>query len=305
MTTAILRREFRELPIALIDEPVLPSRSTMDDEKMRELVESIRTVGLIQPINVAAVAERFEVIAGHRRRIACGQAGLAVVPCIVYPSKSAGLEAVQHAENKHREDLSAADEAYWFAELLEGRAGGDVDALCALVGEKRAHVEGLLNLLHGDEQIFKALEHSEIGKGVAQELNRCGDQLHRRMLLWQAKQNGATVAMVHGWIAEWKHVHAPATQAGAAEPSSAPAAAIPAMNFFVCRLCNKSDNVHTMQPINIHAHCYTAWFEDMLAMWERRHEFVRYPRTLEEASDLVTELADRFPMMLEQDHRRA
>jgi len=93
---AEITREFSELALALVDEPALPSRSTMDDEKMRELVGSIRANGLLQPMIVARVGERYEVVAGHRRRIACARAGLFVAPCIVYPSKDAALR-VRHA----------------------------------------------------------------------------------------------------------------------------------------------------------------------------------------------------------------
>jgi ParB/RepB/Spo0J family partition protein len=301
---AEIRREFLELPLAVIDEPVLPSRSSMDDEKMAELVDSIRTNGLIQPMSVARVADRYEVIAGHRRRIACGRAGLVAAPCIVYPSKAVALEAVKFAENRHREDLSAADEAIWFNELLEQECGGDIDRLCALLNEKRSYVDGRVLLLSGDEQVFRALEAGTIGIGVAQQLNRCTDMQHRRMLLYQATTGGATVAIVSGWISEWIHVHAPANPQSADQAPAPVSGPVPEMNFFRCALCGKTDQVHAMQPVNMHTYCKAASFDDMLAMWTRRHEFARYPRTLDEAVALVNELVDRFPQLLESEARR-
>jgi ParB family chromosome partitioning protein len=115
--------EYRELPLGVIDEPVLPSRTTMDEEKMHALVTSMRELGFISVLVVARVGERYEVVAGHRRRIAAGRAGLVAVPCLVYASKGAAMEAIQHAENKHREELNAADEAIWFAQLMEAHPG--------------------------------------------------------------------------------------------------------------------------------------------------------------------------------------
>lgn len=304
MNVAQIKREYRELPTARLVEPAKPSRSSMDDEKMDDLVASIRSIGVIQPLSVARVGDDFEVIAGHRRFIASQRAGLAVVPCIVYPSKEAALLAVQHAENRIREEQTPADEALWYAELLETIDGGDVDVLCGLVNEKRGRVEARLNLLRGDDQIFKALEASKIGVGVAEQLNRCTDLQHRRMLLHQAVHGGATVAVVSGWIAEWKAIHQPATQG---LPNQAPAPApgpIMQTDFFTCALCKKTDNVHLMRPVNFHTFCEQAMFADMLEMWNRRHEFTRYPRTLDDAVELVNELVDRFPQLLEQEPRR-
>src|SRR5436190_23573460 len=105
---------------------------SMDDEKMQELVNSIRKFGIIQRLILARVGDRYEVVAGHRRYLAATRAGLVAVPADVYPSKEAALEGVKHAENRFREDLSPAEEAAYFQELLDGVAGGDVDRVCEL-----------------------------------------------------------------------------------------------------------------------------------------------------------------------------
>lgn len=304
MSLADVKREFLELPIGLIAEPVLPSRSSMDEHRLDELTASIRASGLLQPMIVARKGDRYEVVAGHRRRLACAAAGLVVAPCIVYPSMDAALEAIKYAENRHREELSPSDEAIWFAELLERDAGGDVDTLAGLLNEKRAYIEGRLLLLSGDPEVFKALEAGTIRIGVAQQLNRCDETLHRRMLLDNAIRGGATVAIVSGWIAEYFQIHKPANANTAAAASPAAPGPAPAMNFFVCVLCSKEDNVHQMQPVNMHTYCRLASFDDMLAMWNRRHEFYRYPRTVDEASALIVDLAERFPQVAEPDDPR-
>lgn len=288
-------REFREIPIGLIDEPALPSRADMDETKMDELIASIRQNGLIQPIAVFKAGDRYEVIAGHRRRLASARAGLAVIPCVVYPSKSREATAIQFIENRHREDLNPADEALWFDELLERDCGGDVDKLCALLGERRAYVEGRLILFAGDPEVFAALKQGKIKIGHAQQLNRCDNRDHRRMLLHQAITGGATVAVLAGWIAEYERVHKPALTNSPDAAPIAPIAPVMVSNFFTCKLCGKDDNVHAMQPVNFHTYCEAAMFADMLALYQRRHEFLRIPRTVDEASALIAELADRFP----------
>jgi ParB/RepB/Spo0J family partition protein len=260
-------REYREIPVGLIDDPQFPARGSMDEEKLEQLTADVRAKGVLVPINVARNGERYEVIAGHRRRIAAARAGLVVIPCVVYPSRDQALEAVKYSENRHREDLNAAEEAIWFAELLERDCHGDVDELCELLGEKRTYVESRLLLFQGDEQVFAMLQRGEIRIGIAQQLNRCGDQQYRRYLLRQAIAGGATVTVVASWIADWQRdqqSRAGVDQAPAPTPSPAP---IPETNFFRCYVCQGTDNVHLMRPLNIHDYCRLAILDKLVAAY--------------------------------------
>lgn len=295
MTLRATRREFREIPLGLIDDPKLPSRSTMDEQKLDELVTSIAQLGLMQPISVGRVGDRYEVIAGHRRTMASKRAGLVAVPCVVYDSVDAAHEALKFAENRYREDLNPAEEAIYFNELLERDCGGDVDKLCEQLGAKRVYVEGRLNLFLGDGKVFEALQDGKIGIGVAQEINRCTDESYRRYLLNQAIVGGATRAVVSGWILDWQKQERLNAGAPAPSSSSAPLAAIPETNFFRCYVCKGTELIHTMQPVNIHAHCQLATLDKALEQFARRGEQLLYPRTTDEARALVQDLLDRFP----------
>lgn len=267
MSLAHVSREFREIPLGLIDAPELPSRASMDEQKLDELTASIREIGLQQPVIVARVGDRYEVIAGHRRTLACNRAGLAGIPCIVYPDKSTALEAVKYAENRHREDLNPADEAIWFAELLERDCGGDVDALAEKLHEKRGYVESRLLLFSGDQKVFAALQRGDIGLGVAGQLNRCADPQWRAYLLHQAIVGGATVAVASSWIQQWQRDQAIAAGASAAPVETSPAGPVPELNYFRCAVCDGTEDVHLMQPINVHVHCKRAILDKLLASY--------------------------------------
>jgi ParB/RepB/Spo0J family partition protein len=282
-----LAREYREVPHGLIDPPELPSRSEMDEVKMDELTASVRANGVIQPLSLARRGERYEVIAGHRRFMAAGRAGLVVVPAIVYPSAEEARVAIQFAENRHREDLNPGDEAIWFNELLERDCNGDVDRLCALIGEKRTHVENRLTLFAGDEGFAKL--RRKIGIGVAQQLNCCTNQQHAGICS-QAILGGATVAVASGWIADWQRQQQPSSgDAPTVAPAPAPAS-IPITNYFTCGACGGTDNVHLMQPTNFHQHCKLAVVDKALEQHRRRGELIEWPRTLDEAVDLLGQI---------------
>jgi ParB family chromosome partitioning protein len=265
MTVVQVAREFRELPIASIDEPVLPSRSAMDDTKMDELVASIRANGLIQPITVARVGERYEVICGHRRRVASARAGLVTMPCIVYPSKDARLLALQAHENSRREDLNPADEALWFSDLLEQQCGGDIEQLCGLVNEKLSYVDNRLALFRGDPVVFAALQAGDIKIGVAHELNRLPDAQYRNYYLQQAIKNGATVAVVTGWVTDWKNMFTGLPASAPAPAAAAPIVPGPSYDPHRCYICGQSDHRFIPESIAVHTHCKLALLDPMLA----------------------------------------
>jgi ParB/RepB/Spo0J family partition protein len=291
--------EFRQIPVALIDDPALPSRTEMDEHLMAELVTSIRTLGFISVIVVVAVGERFRVVAGHRRTKAARAAGLVVLPCLVYFDEGAALDAIQHAENRHREQLSVTDEAIWFAQLLEAHPTEGTDGLAQRVGETRNYVENRLALLAGCERVFQALADHSINVGVAQQLNRCTEDAHRFMLLDMAVRGGATVGLVTQWISEWKTIHAPAsghlTPGGTVEASSYPAA----NEYFRCKVCGENTDTPNMTSVQMHTHCLRTLIDPATGYVRSRADTVTFPRTRDEAVALVRRVLERFPELAE------
>lgn len=267
MSELTVRPEPRDIPIGLIDEPVMPARMSMDDEKLDELCASVRKFGIIQRLILARIGDRCEVIAGHRRLLAAKRIGLAAVPADVYPTKEAALEGIKHAENRFREDLSPAEEAAYFDDLLRTVASGDVDRVCELVGESRTYVEDRLLLFQGCPVVFEALKDRKIKLGVATELNKVTDERFRRAILHDCISNGATVAVARGMVTEWKR-DADRGSAPLPPPESAlPAGAAPVSNFFTCICCGGTDNVHLMQQVNVHTHCKLAILDKLIAAY--------------------------------------
>jgi ParB family transcriptional regulator, chromosome partitioning protein len=257
-------REFIELELALVDDPALPSRSDMDDDKLEDLAASIRAIGLQQPIIVARVGDRFEVIAGHRRRLGCLRAGVTRVPCVVYASKTIDLLTIQAHENARREDLNPADEGIWFAELLEQVCGNDIEKLAGLVGEKVHYVDGRLALVRGDAEVFAALRRGGIKIGVAHELNKVDDAHYRKYFLVCAEQQGATVVTVARWIQDWRQSQIPASEPTAPVEASVSGIADASRDPFTCEVCGRADNVHLIRQINVHQHCKMAILDPLL-----------------------------------------
>jgi ParB family chromosome partitioning protein len=297
VTLAGIRPEMAWVPIAQIDEPRIAARSSMSDEKMDELVNSMRMHGFTSVIVIARQGDRYEVVAGHRRRIAADRAGIPIVPCLVYPSAESALDAIKYTENAIREDLNPAEEAIWFWQLYDEEKERGVDGVAARIGERVSYVQNRMALLQGDQRIFKALQDGRIGVGVAQQLNRCTDELHRGYLLDQALHSEATAATVSSWIADWKRVHEPATKNSGQSVDSATSGYAGAAEYFTCACCRLKENPGDMRPVQVHTYCIKAVLEPALRQFTHRGDVLTWPQTIAEADALLVQLMHRFPAL--------
>lgn len=297
MTSRVFEREFRELPLAIIRPPSVTARTRMSEEKMDSLVQKIRTFGFQSVIGVFPIEDEFEVVFGHRRRIAAERAGLVAIPCFVYPSRDKALEALKHMENAEREEMRPSEEAVYFDELLQRDADGDMDKLAAQLSLKRDYIDRRLSLLSGHEDVYRALDAEEIGVGVAEQLNRVTDLQHVRYLLHEAIAYGWTVGIVTQAVHEWKVLHQHVT-AGTDPSASAVVAGPPTVDpYFTCRVCGLTENPGNMRPVQIHDYCQQAVFLPALEFFQRRSDYVRRPRTDREALALLEELMELFPSL--------
>lgn len=196
-----MSRRFEILPLADIGEPENAARTEMETEGMDSLVDSIRKLGVLEPLLVLERdGEGFEVVAGHRRLLASRIAGLTELPCIVVDDVEEA-DAIKIHENLEREELTPSDEAIYYAELYE-KHGEDTERVAELVKRSLGHVEGRLNLLRGDKHVFDALAKRKIPIGVANELNKFEREDGRLFHLDYAVRTGATVATVRQWRIE-------------------------------------------------------------------------------------------------------
>lgn len=269
MTTIAARRFDPAVPLSRVFDPQLASRSEMNDQKLEELTESIRANGLLENLILVERGEQFEVVAGHRRTIACRRANLLTVPAWIYPAESPSLRVIQAHENARREELHPVDEALWYFELLERDCGGDVEKLAGLVGEKVAHVLNRLELLELDDTTREALRADKIKIGVARELRRIPDPHYRAYYLDAAIRGGATVSMVTGWVADYHNSFGAQAALPPAPESAAPVSIAPAFDPMRCEICEKADPRYMPRQVTVHDHC---WHAIVLPLLERARE---------------------------------
>ena len=159
-----------ELPLEEIEPNPYQPRTTFDAESIAELADSIRSIGIVQPITVRKTAEgKYQIISGERRYRAAKLAGLKTVPAYVKEADDSGMLEMAIVENIQRENLDAVETALSFRRLME-ECGFTQEQMADRVGKKRATVANYLRLLSLPVEIQKALKVDRISVGHAKAL---------------------------------------------------------------------------------------------------------------------------------------
>jgi ParB family transcriptional regulator, chromosome partitioning protein len=159
----------RMLDVGLIDPNPRQPRRTWARESLVELAESIRQLGVLQPILVRAAGHRFELIAGERRLRAAQQAGLSHVPAIEVETDADGSLERALVENLHRENLNPIEEAAGYRQLIEE---GELtqDALARRLGKSRVTITNTLRLLELPVSIQRLMMEGRLSAGHGKAL---------------------------------------------------------------------------------------------------------------------------------------
>ena len=159
-----------EIAIDQIEANPNQPRREFDDEALQDLANSIKEIGIIQPITLRQIADnRFQIIAGERRWRASQLAGLKALPAYIRTIKDENVMEMALVENIQREDLNAIEIALAYEHLLESN-GMTQEKVSERVGKSRTAITNYLRLLKLPAQVQMALQKKEIDMGHARAL---------------------------------------------------------------------------------------------------------------------------------------
>ena len=187
-----MQQEIRELSLEVIDDPKQPMRSSLEQDSLTDLANSIRQVGLINPITVRPKGDRYEVVAGHRRFRACGQAGVFRIKCIVADVTDDQVFDLMAHENLNRLDIDPVEEALFLSRLI-GKDETKISEAARRLNRSITWVEDRLELLGFSDPILSVLRQGKIKLGVAQWLGRITNDFWQIKFLDQAVAQGMSV----------------------------------------------------------------------------------------------------------------
>ena len=161
--------KFEELPVAAIRPNSRQPRNSFPEAGIKELADSIREVGILQPLVVRSTPAGFELIAGERRLRAAREAGLDRVPVLIRQAGENESVELALVENLQRENLSPLETAAAYQALMEG-FGLTKEQLARRLGKSRAAVTNTLRLVHLPEGIRALLADGKLAEGHARAL---------------------------------------------------------------------------------------------------------------------------------------
>jgi ParB family transcriptional regulator, chromosome partitioning protein len=144
-------------------------RQHIDPDRLRELAQSMKEQGVVQPLVVRRSGARFQIIAGERRWRAAKQAGLVTVPVIVREASDGDLLEIALVENIQREELNPVEEAAAYRRLVT-ELGYSQEQVATRVGKDRSTVANLLRLLRLPREIRGLIAEQKLSPGHARPL---------------------------------------------------------------------------------------------------------------------------------------
>ena len=181
------------IPVSKVEPNPFQPRASFDADALEELSDSIRTLGLIQPITVRRVGSGcYQIISGERRFRACKLAGMDMVPAYVRNADDQGMLEMAIVENIQREDLDPIETALAFQRLIDECALTQ-EQMAQRVGKKRASVTNFLRLLRLPAKVQHDLKVGLINVGHAKVLLSVDDTAVQEKLCDQVIKEGLSV----------------------------------------------------------------------------------------------------------------
>ena len=182
----------QELDIDLLTPNPRQPRTYIEETKLEELAQSIRSNGVIQPILVRPSGDRYEIVAGERRWRAAQRAGLLKVPVAVRQIDDANLLQVALIENIQREDLNPIEEAQAYRRLADEMHLSQ-EAIASAVGKDRATVANYVRLLRLPAEVRNDLASAQLSMGHARALLSLPDESSQRRFAREVVSRGLSV----------------------------------------------------------------------------------------------------------------
>ena len=194
-----------EIPLSQIEANPNQPRREFDPTALQELANSIREIGIIQPITLRQVDEdRYQIIAGERRWRASQMAGLAAIPAYIRTIKDENVMEMALVENIQREDLNAIEIALAYEHLISS-TGMTQEKVSERVGKSRTAIANYLRLLKLPAQVQMALQNKEIDMGHARALLAVESPSLQVKLFKEIQKNGYSVRKVEEMVQKLKN----------------------------------------------------------------------------------------------------
>ncbi len=233
--------------LADLNLPEFQAHSDTPREQIQELAESIKQIGIIEPLIVIDSDQGIEIVAGCLRYHAAILAGLKAAPCINMSLDPKSAEILKLHENVKRIPLDHIDQGMTFIMMME-EFNMTEKSISECVGKSIAYISQHVSLVRIDNELTKSVKDGSIIPSQARELMRLNDKDERMRLLSFCQNDGATVQVLQRWVQESLH----SIPYSSSSKSSSPSSFIPLQTPEIsrnCQACGNSVKIGEIQQV--------------------------------------------------------
>jgi len=210
-------------------------RFKVECEDLDHLRESIRRLGLINPVGVVGEGGGYRLVHGHRRLRACKDLGRKEIEAVILDAETQSEDEVTFAENFFRTDLTPVELAVAIAKQLES-GKWTVEQIAAGFHRSADWVRRQIAITEWPDEILGALHSGGLSIAAAEPLAQVTEAASREFFVRQAVESGATARTTSSWLQGWRAMLPPsaAVQISPGPGGSSPAPAVPQVPCIVC-----------------------------------------------------------------------
>jgi ParB family chromosome partitioning protein len=242
------------IKLELIDRPAKISREVIDPEKVRELAESIRESGLLQPVLLRPSNGRYEMVAGDRRYLAHKLLNLKEIKAIVRDLDERDTVVIRGIENLQRVDLTPSEEGQLYL-VLKDEGGLSMQDIAKRTGKSFNTIKRHMNFARCPEEVRRAVDRKEISLNVLETLQEIDDPEAFDYHFKMAASNGITGPVARMWVDDFIKTRAGTYygEDGSAPALSADSEAKPV--FVTCEVCHGPTEIKNVRNMMVCREC--------------------------------------------------
>jgi len=219
-----------------IDRPAKIAREAIDPEKIRELAESIREVGLLEPVLLRPSNGRFEMVAGDRRYLAHKLLGKKEIKAIIKKLDDRETVIIRGIENLQRENLTPSEEGAFYVALKE-EGGLTIKEVCRRTGKTEKTVSRLIWFSKFPVEVRRAVDSKQVSLNVLEVLAEVEDETMFKYFFDMAVGSGISPTVARLWVDDYLKTAAGTyySEGGGGPASNIPVEVKPV--FLTCEVC--------------------------------------------------------------------
>jgi len=237
---------------------ILPPQNTIrleiPDTDLFELSESMKELGLIEPIILTPLEDKFEIVAGHRRWLAAQKLGWTEIKAEVRELTPKQVALIRATENIQRQELSPIEEAAIYQDLYDNYKLS-FHQIGRGLGLSSTYIRNRLKLLKMDPKLQQAIHNGKISIAVAEQLNKITEPKDLYRYLELAIENGVTATVAAQWTEEFRK-SLQYVQEGTAPPNPLQKTFEEQKFYTACELCEGPMEYKDMRTIKLCKTCY-------------------------------------------------